>query len=34
MNEVEETLLEKVIIGTMFVVFLVLACMMPDLIAS
>lgn len=34
MNEVEETLLEKVIIGTIFIAFLVLACMMPDLIAN
>jgi hypothetical protein len=34
MNEAEETLLEKVIIGTMFVVFLVLACMMPDFLTS
>jgi hypothetical protein len=26
----EETLLEKLFIGTMFIVFLVVVCMMPD----
>jgi hypothetical protein len=27
----EETLLEKLFIGTMFILFLVVVCMMPDL---
>jgi hypothetical protein len=26
----EETLLERLLIGTMFIVFLVVVCMMPD----
>jgi hypothetical protein len=28
----EETLTEKVIIGTMFIVFLIVMCMMPDIL--
>jgi hypothetical protein len=27
----EETLLEKIIIGTMFIVFLIAACLVPDI---
>jgi len=30
----EESLTQRVFIGTMFVVFLVLACMMPDFLTS
>ena len=30
----EESLTQRVFIGTMFLAFLVLACMMPDLIAN
>jgi hypothetical protein len=28
----EETLTEKVIIGTMFIAFLIVMCMMPDIL--
>ena len=30
----EESLTQRVFIGTIFIAFLVLACMMPDLIAN